>query len=328
MVGIFLRKEILLTIKNQVKRILNVVGLHREKAPQKSQSPTSLISVPFDNSYAWLLAAFDRVMQDPECATRPQYVYGILQGTALAKVLGINRISVIEFGVGGGAGLVAMECIAEYGEKMVDIAVDVYGFDTATGFPKPKDYRDIPYKWSEGFYPCDKNELLKRLRRSHLKIGLLSETLPVFVQNGVSPIAFVGTDICLYSSTKEALKLFDANPNLLLPRLPCSFRGAVGKDFSDYTGELLAVSEFNAEHSMRKISPIRGMEYFLPPRYRSFWIPMLHSLHIFDHPLYDHPESRQQSAIVDINDREHFVDVDCGLSAKGANVQIKTHSQQ
>lgn len=314
--------------KNRVKQILNAFAFQREEAPHANQPPTGPLSIPFDNSYEWLFAAFDRVMLEPECATRPQYVYGILQGTALARVLGIKHISVIEFGVGGGAGLLAMERIAEHVEKMVEIAIDIYGFDTGIGFPKPKDYRDIPYKWSEGFYPCDKNELSKRLRRSHFKIGLLSETLPAFVQNRVSPIAFVATDTCLYSSTKDALKLFDAHPDLLLPRLPCSFRSAVGKDFSDFTGELLAISEFNAEHPMRKISPIRGLDYFIQPRYRSFWILMLHSLHIFDHPLYGHPESQQQSAIVDINDREHFVDVKDGLSSEGSNVRVKARSQQ
>jgi len=56
--------------------------------------------VPFDNTYAWLNWAFSQVSSNasPLCKSRPQYIWGIAQGAALAKVLGENRISVIEFG--------------------------------------------------------------------------------------------------------------------------------------------------------------------------------------------------------------------------------------
>jgi hypothetical protein len=46
-------------------------------------------------------------------AARPQYVWGVLNGAFLARALGIPRISVIEFGVAGGNGLVVLESIAD-----------------------------------------------------------------------------------------------------------------------------------------------------------------------------------------------------------------------
>jgi hypothetical protein len=43
---------------------------------------------------------------------RPQYAYGVFHAADLAKRLGVSAISVIEFGVAGGLGLLALENIA------------------------------------------------------------------------------------------------------------------------------------------------------------------------------------------------------------------------
>ena len=51
--------------------------------------------VPFDNNYGWLGENFLHLMKDPICAKNPGYIWGVLQGTALGKVLGLERISVI-----------------------------------------------------------------------------------------------------------------------------------------------------------------------------------------------------------------------------------------
>lgn len=98
-------------------------------------SPT-VPDVPFDNRDEWKQATYLKLNQDPLCAKRPQYIWGVLQGAALGKVLGIERISVIEFGVVGGAGLIAMERAAELAEGMVGIEIDIYGFDTGVGMQK------------------------------------------------------------------------------------------------------------------------------------------------------------------------------------------------
>jgi hypothetical protein len=59
----------------------------------------------------------------------------VLLGAALGKVLGVERISMIEFGVAGGRGLLAMEKTAELIEEMVGNGIDVYGFDAERLFP-------------------------------------------------------------------------------------------------------------------------------------------------------------------------------------------------
>src|SRR5579872_2863973 len=43
---------------------------------------------------------------------RPHYAYGVYSAADLAKRLGLGAIQVIEFGVAGGNGLVALEAIA------------------------------------------------------------------------------------------------------------------------------------------------------------------------------------------------------------------------
>jgi len=114
----------------------------KDPSPQipPAETPWYEQPTPFDNGYLWLFGNFSKLMKAPICSRRPQYIYGVLQGAALAKVLGMQQISVIEFGVGGGAGLLALEHTAERCEDLVGIDIDVYGFDTGTGQPRPQDY--------------------------------------------------------------------------------------------------------------------------------------------------------------------------------------------
>jgi hypothetical protein len=298
-------------MKRIIKRALRQVKCWVDVG-NKPVKASEIEEVPFDNSYEWLDVSFRRLMRDPLCARRPQYVWGMLQGAALAKVLGLERVSVIEFGVASGAGLVCMESIAENCEQMVKIGIDVFGFDTGTGYPKPQDYRDMPYRWFEGFYPCDKEALQKHLKRAQMIYGPISETLDPFMRSGHAPIAFVGWDLNEYSGTQDGLRLYSADSRTLLPRTPCSFRSIVGKDNCEYTGEAPAISEFNTLHEMRKICKIPGMKYFIPPRLVGHWVEMLCTLHIFDHPLYNRPQSYKLSAFVNIDGQELFAEARLG----------------
>jgi hypothetical protein len=271
---------------------------------EEDHAPEAEPPVPFDNSYAWIRATFLRLMRDPHFTRRPVtrkagYVWGALQGVGLAKVLGLHRVSVIEFGVAGGAGLLALERIAEAVEELLEVEVEVYGFDTGSGLPKPQDYRDSPNLYMGGDYPLDKAQLEPRLRRARLKLGLVEETVPAFLASGFSPVAFVSIDLDLYSSTRDALRLFDANQEALLPRVYCYFDDINGYTHSDYTGERLAIAEFNEAHATRKLSPIYGLKHFVPPAYaNAWWVDLLYLAHIFDHSLYGAPdESRGRKTI-------------------------------
>jgi hypothetical protein len=238
-------------------------------------------------TYLWLNSILAKLVNQEGRALRPHYTWGVLQGVHLAKALKSPRVSVIEFGVAGGNGLVSLERIAERVEDILEVGIDVYGFDTGRGLPQPTDYRDCPNLWSEGLYCMDEEKLQKRLRRARLVLGLVDETISEFIKSNPSPIAFISFDLDYYSSTVGALKLLESDPALLLPRIYCYFDDILGFTYSEYNGERLAIAEFNAAHDMRKLSTIYGLKYCLPPPYSAAqWAEQFYIAHIFDHHLY------------------------------------------
>jgi hypothetical protein len=114
---------------------------------------------------------------------------------------------------------------------------------------------------------------------------LVCETLRAFVASNPPPVAFVEFDLCYYSSTREALHLFEADDNILLPRIHCFFRNTLGNSYGSYNGERLAISEFCANHEMRKISQIFGLQHFLRGS-SGRWVDQYYMAHLFDHKLY------------------------------------------
>jgi hypothetical protein len=215
-----------------------------------------------------------------------QYVWPALQAAKLAKRLQIDRVSFIEFGVAGGNSLLKLESIAKRLEHHFGINIDVYGFDTGTGLTRPQDYRDMPNLWSEGYYRMDVEKLQQRLTKAQLILGPVGETVPSFLKRNPAPIAFAAFDMDLYSSTMEAFSLFDAERSLLLPRVHCYFDDILAYTICEFNGELLAISEFNAAHPLRKIAAIRGIRYFVPERFANEMWENYYLLHIFDHQLY------------------------------------------
>ena len=95
--------------------------------------------------------------------SRAQYAYGTFHAAQQAKLLGLDGISVIEFGVDRGDGLLALESIAREVAHYFGIRISVLGFDTGEGMPSPADYRDLPYVWGKGFYRMDEAKLRKQL---------------------------------------------------------------------------------------------------------------------------------------------------------------------
>ena len=224
-----------------------------------------------------------------DISARPNYAYGVQQGAILAKGLGLPAISVLEFGVAGGRGLIELEKIAAEVSAAYDIRVEVYGFDRGIGLPEVSDYRDLPYTWRKGFFEMDVAELKSRLTRAELVIGDIEQTLPAFTStHSPAPIAFVSIDVDYYSSTVDALRVFDLEDKHYLPRVMCYFDDTVGEDHvlqNKYVGELLAIEEFNAAHERCKVLPIHGLaaKRDLPAP----WNEAMYAMHDFDHPRYD-----------------------------------------
>jgi hypothetical protein len=76
---------------------------------------------------------------------RPHYGHCIYEAAKLATRLKYPEISVIEFGCGGGNGLLNAEMHIVEIEKLFPVKVQLYGFDNATGLPPTEDYRDFPH---------------------------------------------------------------------------------------------------------------------------------------------------------------------------------------
>jgi hypothetical protein len=243
-----------------------------------------------EHSYDWLNAAFSKLRTDPICARRPASLWGLLQGAGQARILDIRRISALEFGVAGGNGLVSLERIAEQVGRLCEVKIDVTGFDTGKGLPPPVDHRDVPNMLLPGRFPMDVDALRQRLQSASLALGLISETLPEFLEAEPPPVAFVSIDVDLYTSTVETLRLFDAHASRLLPRVYCYFDDIHALTYSDCNGELLAIADFNSAHSRQKVSKIHGLRYYVVPSVREMpWVERMYIAHMFDHPLYAKP---------------------------------------
>lgn len=227
------------------------------------------------------------IMNESGGACRPTYTWGVLQAAYLAKTLGYQRISVIEFGVAGGNGLVSLEESARRVEAMFGVAIDVYGFDTGAGLPPAGDYRDMPNIYTSGTYQMDERSLRQRLTRAKLVIGDIKETLPEFLKSKPAPVGFISVDVDLYTSTVDTLKILDADESLLLPRVHCYFDDIMGCSCAEFLGERLALNEFNENHPKAKISPIFGLWNYVPQRYSGdIWVHMIYMAHLLDHSLY------------------------------------------
>jgi hypothetical protein len=225
-----------------------------------------------------------------------------MQGASLAMILGLPKVSVIEFGVAGGNGLLALETISELVERKINVGIDVFGFDSGIGLPKPEDFRDQPNMWFEGQLPMDRAKLEPNLRRAKLCLGPVKETLPPFIAGNPAPIAFVSFDLDLYSSTRDALLLFKSDYAYLLPRVVSYFDDICGYTYNDYCGERAAIAEFNTANDPRKICPIYGLRYFIPRFARNdLWPDCMYFAHFFEHPLYGTQDSLNKPIVVDVN---------------------------
>lgn len=198
-----------------------------------------------------------------DVSARPQYLLGVLTAAKQARRQRVSEISVIEFGVAGGDGLVALQREAEAVERETGVGVRVYGFDNGRGgLPDPiGDHRDHPDVWRAGDYPMDEDALRARLSdRTQLLLGNVRETVPDFFSaTGAPPIGFVSIDVDLYSSTRDALRVLALPDTRMLWHVPMYFDDIEFVFNSRFGGELLAIDEFNRDHENVKIDRWYGL---------------------------------------------------------------------
>lgn len=229
-----------------------------------------------------------------EAVERPFYAYCILNGLIQAKALGYKKASILEFGVAGGNGLVNIENHVLKLAPYFNIEVEIYGFDLAKGLPKPKDYRDLTSLWKEGMYKMDIPKLTQRLQKTKLVLGNVKKTVKTFK---AAPIAAVLFDLDYYSSTINAFDIFK-KPHL--PRVFCYFDNVWGNDeihgneasiYNEYTGEQLAIKEFNQKNKFKKLAKISN---------RNTYQNKLYIMHDFKHPKYGLPLNQLSNEVCEL----------------------------
>ena len=234
---------------------------------------------------------------------RSHYAYCLYHACELASKLGIKEISAIEFGVAGGNGLLALEQHAESLEKLFDIKIHTFGFDTGEGLTPPVDHRDMPYFFQTGHYHMDVPKLKKRLNRSKLLLGDVKKTIEQFSIEDAPPIAAIMFDLDYYSSTVDAFKMFDLmKPERFLPRVFTYFDDVSGSErtlYNEHNGELLAIRDFNQSHANVKI----GVARHLMARTISFhWYSKIFTVHLFGHSQYNRFISNQSAESLKLKD--------------------------
>ncbi len=218
--------------------------------------------------------------------TRPSYAYCTYHAAELARRLGISRISVIEFGVAGGNGLLFLNDLAPKVRMTFGVDVDVYGFDTGAGLPEITIATDLPYWFRPSQYTMDVAALKSRLHPAQLVLGNVRDTVPEFFASySPAPVAAIFNDLDLYTSTRESLRLLEADPAHFLPRLYMYFDDVVGSELEMYSpcnGQLLAISEFNRRQNTVYVGLNRNLlaRNDVPYRYQIYYA------HLRSHPLY------------------------------------------
>lgn len=219
---------------------------------------------------------------------RPHYAYGVRRATELAARLGHPGVTVVEFGVAGGNGLLALAEHARYYAEATGVSVRVVGFDSGIGMPASKDSRDVPYLFGPGFYTMDEKRLRAHLGPAELVLGDIGQTLPDYLSSHAEllrdhPVGFVGLDLDYYTSTTTALGLFRApGHEHLLPRVTCYLDDLPGT--IEQIGEAAAIADFNTAHPEQVIGRVLGLRAFTP--FDPPWADQVYVHHRMDHPDY------------------------------------------
>ena len=94
---------------------------------------------------------------------RPHYETILYESCLQANKLGYEEITVLELGVAGGNGIISLESYKKKIEKICNIKINIYGFDTGEGLPEPDNKYDLPFHWKKGDFKIDKKKLENKI---------------------------------------------------------------------------------------------------------------------------------------------------------------------
>jgi len=235
--------------------------------------------------FVWLFGSY-RSKIAFDLIVRQQHAYCLLKAADRALKLGYKSVSVIEFGVASGAGILNIQKIASRIQKITGVKFDIYGFDNIVGMPTHLDYRDHPDLYKEGDYKMN-YELLKKQLNQNVKItnGNIKNNVREFIKNlsPQSPIGFVAIDVDYYSSTVDALTVFDDDDASKYLDIVYLYVDDIGNELhNSLCGELLAIREFNDRHNKMVIEKHSFLENTRVFR-RANWLKHIYFLHNLAH---------------------------------------------
>jgi len=235
----------------------------------------------------WIRANGDfRLRERYGLVDRPNYAYGMLRAADLAKYFGKKAVTVVEFGVASGHGLLNMIRLKELIERDTGVTLRVVGFDTGAGLPELKGYKDHPELWRGGDFAMeDRDTLVRKIAgRADIVWGDIADTIGDFTESLSSdcPLGFVSVDVDIYTATKAALRCLTGAPEAYLPAVSMYFDDVTFFFANRWAGELAAIEEFNGEHELRKIDLDRSLPGLRHRPYAS-WYRNMYACHVLDH---------------------------------------------
>ncbi len=189
----------------------------------------------------------------------PRMHYSVCMWAAAeeAKRMGYDAISVIEFGVASGNGLLAAQAHAKEISRLFGIRIELYGFDTGTGLPESSNLvNDMGNIFAPGCFTMNQKTLSMQLEEhTHLILGNIEDTIGDFAEKyNAPPVGAMFVDVDYYSSTKPILNWLGQNDKYFMPRIFMYFDDISA--LQEGLGEEKAIIEFNAENEGNiKISP-------------------------------------------------------------------------
>jgi len=226
-----------------------------------------------------------RAKIDFDLVLRPHNAYAMLQAADQALRWGLPTVTVVEFGVASGAGLMNLADVGRRITRETGVQFQIVGFDSGAGMPPPLGYKDHPELYKQGDYPMDVDRLRASLPDNvELILGPLDETIPASRQrlSPSAPIGYAVIDVDYYSSACDALQLFNSDPEFYLPQTYLYVDDLQEPSHNSWCGELLALNEFNDTYAWRKIERhacLRSQRIFRNAR----WIDHMFTLHVLDH---------------------------------------------
>jgi hypothetical protein len=220
---------------------------------------------------------------------RPNYGWCVYHAATQAKALGHKAVTVIEFGVAGGNGLLCLCDNSRQIAKEVGIEIRVVGFDSGSGLPASTDRRDILYAWPAGSFRMDRAALERRIgNQAQLVLGNVSETVGAWQPDPQAPLAAVLFDLDYFTSTVSALPVLTKEN--ALPRVWCYFDDICSgpeEAATEGLGEREAIRLFNLSPERETLNDRVSQAYTFKGRIPEPWHQQIYLYHRFSHPDYN-----------------------------------------